>query len=225
LTIFRSVTTKARIIRSQEINGTGEMNVTCRMGSRRLVEKGLEVDVIQSVEISGETAWECLQTFFYRGRFGVPGPNHSMSGIVAIPDAPLIGEWFLPEGLGFRFAKISGDSNGIHFSSRYARMLGFERDFVQPMRVLSKALEFIPSSSTFPSVSSHLESDSSGEGNPMIHQLNKGWNKSNTLEIVFKGPIYYDQRVEVRGIQIDSGFRFDLYAGHNPRPCICGLLI
>jgi hypothetical protein len=35
----------------------------------------------------------------------------------------------------------TGDSNGIHYNTKYARMLGFERDFAQPMFVLPKTLE------------------------------------------------------------------------------------
>jgi len=196
LTIFRSLNTKTRITQHREISADDVMNVSCGMAERRIVEKGLEVDLASFIERQGETVWECTQTFFYRGRYGEAGPAHEPKDMKAIANAPLVGEWLLAEGLGFRFAKISGDSNGIHYSARYAKMFGFERDFAQPLLVLPKALECIPEKS-----------------------------KGNRLDVDFKGPLYYNRRVQVRGMAEADGFRFDIYSGNNPRPCICGLMV
>lgn len=195
LTIFRSLNTKTRIIKHREIGADEMINVSCRMDKRRVIAKGLEVDLVSLIERQGETLWECVQTFLFRGRYGASEPDHESTDMVAIPDAPVIGKWFLPEGLGFRFAKISGDSNGIHYNARYAKIFGFERDFAQPMLVLPKAVGIIPESI-----------------------------KSNRLDICFKGPIYYDRQIYVRGMMIDNGFRFNVYIKGNPRPCICGLM-
>ncbi|MFZ5569187.1 MAG: hypothetical protein ACOZF0_02200 [Thermodesulfobacteriota bacterium] len=224
LTIFRSVTTKARIVQSRKIGANGEMQAVCRLGDRRLVEKGLEADVLQSIELSDGIAWECRQTFFYKGRFGEPDKPCSLNVMPAIPDAPPIGEWFLPSGRGFRFADISGDSNGIHYSRTYARMLGFERDFAQPMRILSKALEFVPSTGNEPSASGKLEKPDPAGDKAANGQPDGGWNNCHSLDIAFKGPVYYNSRVEVRGASFHDGYRFDVYAGQNPRPCICAWL-
>ena len=170
------------------------MDVSCRLDKRRLVEKGMELDLVSSLTTKGEIVWECVQTFYYRGRYGEADPGHRETDMAAIPEAAVLGEWFLPKGMGFRFAKICGDTNGIHYNATYARLLGFEKDFAQPMLVLSKALEYIPEKE-----------------------------KGNSLEVCFKGPVYYDRQLEVRGMMTDDGFRFNLYAEGNARPCICGL--
>ncbi len=193
LTIFRSLNTRTRIIQRREIRYDDKMNITCRMDERRIVQKGLEVDLVTTIDSSGETIWKSIQTFFYRGRYGEPDPVQGSVDMESIQDEPVIGQWFLPEGLGFRFAKISGDSNGIHYNALYAKILGFERDFAQPMLVLSKTVEGVSEKFT-----------------------------GDRLNICFKGPIYYGCQVTVRGAEMETGFRFDVYTEGNPRPCICG---
>lgn len=42
------------------------------------------------------------------------------------------------------------------------------------------------------------------------------------LDVVFKGPTYYDSDVVVKGAFQERCLRFDPYCGDNPRPCICG---
>jgi len=195
LTIFRSLNTKTRIISHQEIRTDEAMTISCRMTERRFVHNGLELNLASTIESQGRILWECVQTFLYRGRFGQADQAERQNEMAVIDDAPLIDEWFLPEGLGFKFAKISGDSNGIHYNASYAKLFGFERDFAQPMLVLPKALELI-----------------SGKAN------------GNRLDICFKGPVYYQRRVQVRGASIDEGFRFNISCEGNPKPCICGLL-
>lgn len=195
LTIFRSLNTKTRIIQHHEIKADDRMEISCRLDQRRIVEKGLELDLVSSLKSKGKVLWESVQTFYYRGRYGEADPVRGIIEMAAIPDATIIGEWFLPKGIGYRFAKICGDTNGIHYNANYARLLGFEQDFAQPMLLLPKALECIPEKE-----------------------------KGTCLEVCFKGPVYYDRQITVRGMVTDAGFRFNLYAEGNARPCICGLM-
>ena len=109
----------------------------------------------------------------------------------------MIAKWFLPGGNGFRFARISGDGNGIHYSKFYARLLGFKRDFAQPFPIL---------------------------GNAINHLINYEGNNTISLYVAFKGQFYYERNVTIKGIKTNNRNRFDIYSEGNDRPCINGIL-
>jgi hypothetical protein len=155
----------------------------------------LEIDISSIVRSAGETRWEGVLTFYYRGQFGEPDESYQPPDFSPIVDGDRIGEWFLSSEVGFRFAGISGDWNGIHYSKRYARMLGFERDFAQPLLVLAKAADYLID----------INSD-----------------KPVALDVLLKGQLYYDRNVTLKGIANEDGPRFELYSEGNRRPSISG---
>jgi len=160
-------------------------------GATRIVPKGFEMDVRSVVQANQETVWESVHTFYYRGNFGAAEPQPSE---LAAPQEPqLLGSWYLPNGVGFRFAGISGDSNGIHYSKWYARIMGFDRALAQPILVLTRSLS-------------------------CLELADRG---SFQLDAFLKGPVYYKSNVYLRGTAGGGATRFDVYCEDNPRPSLC----
>jgi len=196
LTIFKTLNTRDQIYLYRPIRCDENLDIDCRLKACKVVDKGLEVTLSSIIRASGEPAWESVKTFFYPGHFGDGDKRQPSLPDMACPKT--VGTWHLPDGLGFRFARISGDTNGIHYLSWYARIFGFKRDFAQPTLVLEKSINLI---------------DSEQDRNTPIR-----------LDLFFKGPVYYDSDIIIKGENADNGYRFDIFSPDNPRPCICGLV-
>lgn len=193
LSVFRMLNTKLQVTSHRRIGVHEPLRIISETGPLRVLPKGLELDLTSSAQANHETVWESLQTFYYRGKFGNGNPSHSdQPELPPISEAKTVASWYLPDGIGFRFARISGDANGIHYSSLYARLHGFKRDFAQPLLILSKSLscfsDFDPS--------------------------------RFRLLALFKGPVYYKSNVSLKGISSGEGIRFDIYCEDNPRPSL-----
>ncbi|MFC1850583.1 hypothetical protein ACFL27_10360 [candidate division CSSED10-310 bacterium] len=195
LTVFKTLNTRDRIIQIRPISVTEEVVPYCEISQYRVVPQGLELDLSTGLRSEGETIWECHKTFYYRGRFGVVTDEASGQDLPQISDAPPIARWHLPDRIGFSFARISGDTNGIHYNAWYARLFGFERDFAQPILILSYCMERLAAIKNSPQV---------------------------YLDISYKGPVYYNRSIHMTGTEVNNGFRFDTFCQGNPRPCICG---
>ena len=197
LSMFNVLGKYLKIIQYREIGTDEKFDIFCEISSIRIVSKGLEIDLSAVIKIAEKTVWTATETFFYRGYFGEPDTNIEKVAFESIPDAKIIAEWFLHSGNCFRFARISGDGNGIHYSKFYARLLGFERDFAQPFLILGNTLKYL----------------NNNEKNGTI-----------SLSVAFKGQFYYDKNVTIKGVEIDGGNRFDIYSDGNDRPCMSGIL-
>jgi hypothetical protein len=193
LSVFRMLNTKLQVTSYRRIEVHEPLRIISETGPLRIVPKGLELDLTSAVQADHETMWESLQTFYYRGKFGDGSPSHSdPPELPPISQSKTLASWYLPEGIGVRFARISGDANGIHYSSLYARLQGFKRDFAQPLFILSKSLSCF------------------SDFNPSRFRL----------LALFKGPVYYKSNVSLRGVSSEEGIRFDIYCEDNPRPSL-----
>jgi hypothetical protein len=193
LSVFRMLNTKLQVTSHRRIGVHEPLRVICETRALRIVPKGLELDLISAFQADHETVWESLQTFYYRGKFGEGHSSHfDEPELPPISEPKIVASWYLLDGIGLRFARISGDANGIHYSSLYARLYGFKRDFAQPLLILSKSLscfsDFDPS--------------------------------RFRLLALFKGPVYYESNVSIKGISSGEGIRFDIYCEDNPRPSL-----
>jgi hypothetical protein len=220
LLLSRMLNTRMRVIQQRHMDLNERMDASCQLAGHRMLEKGVEVDVYCTIAISAQVVWECMITFYYRGRFGTADPvrqafipcrnchfhgdtsvwitdEQSPAALDAIPDAPEIARWYLPSGSGLAFARLSGDFNPLHYWTGYAKILGFERASAQPLLVLAKTL-------------SRLEA--------------KHPTEQFILDIAFKGPVYYKSNVILKSLENSKSERFDIYCEGNPKPCICGKL-
>ena len=193
LSIFRMLNTRLQVTSYRRIRVHEPLRIVCETGSLRIVPKGLELDLTSAVQAGDETVWESLHTLYYRGKFGEGHfSNFDQPELPPISEPKTLASWYLPDGIGFRFARISGDANGIHYSSLYARLFGFKKDFAQPLLILTRSL------------SCFLDFDPS----------------RFRLLALFKGPVYYKSYVSLKGVSHGEGIRFDIYCEDNPRPSL-----
>lgn len=197
LNLFRSMNTRNSILMRRAVSPDEHVDIDCHNAALRIVPRGLEIDIKSDVVTGGKTVWEIISTFFYPGKFGIADPSYTAPRLNSISDAPVIKEWHFPAKNRFRFARVSGDTNGIHYGSFYARMMGFERDFAQPIRVVAECVSSLPA---------------------LVSQ------GPCRLDFHLKGQVYYERVLTLKNIQTKNCNRFDLYCSGNERPCICGSL-
>jgi acyl dehydratase len=174
---------------------TGEvLDLETRVAGQRFLEKGAEVDLYSTVRSGAEVVWESLNTFYYRGRFGPPG---EASPLARSPDGAeeVYARWRMPSGTGRRFGGLTGDYNGIHLSSWYARLFGFKGAFLHPQLSLGLCM-------------AHLAGREDPEG--------------QRLDAWLKGPVYYGSAVTLRAAVSESDSVFALLADEDERPRIVG---
>jgi hypothetical protein len=197
LSVFNVLGKRLQIVQHRKIGVDEKLDIQCKITGSKIIPKGLELYLSGIIQIAGKIAWEVTETFFYPGNFDKADPTYEPPQFELIDDTKNTTKWFLPEGLGFRFAKISGDANGIHYLKIYARMLGFERDFAQPFLVLGTSINLISNINMAEAVS---------------------------LDVAFKGQFYYKRNVIIKSISKKDAHRFDIYSEENDLPCMNGLL-
>lgn len=195
LSLFQVLNTRIQVFQHRAIRIDEMLDIACETRTPRIRPKGLELDITSTIKSGNETRWESVLTFYYRGQFGKSDESHKSLELDPIVGGDTIAQWFLSEKVGLRFARISGDWNGIHYSKRYAQMLGFERDFAQPLLVLAKVADYL------------IDVDSE---------------ERTALDVRLKGQLYYERKVTLKGATIDNDTRFDVYSEGNPRPSISG---
>jgi hypothetical protein len=197
LSMFATLNTRNSILYHREIAPTEVMDIECYNCPPRVVPKGLEIDIISEVRIHNEKVWENATTYLVRGNYGEVDDNFSAPRLEHIDKAPVIDQWFLPAKDRFRFARISGDTNGIHYAAFYAKKLGFKRDFAQPIRVVARCVSALPV------------------------MRNSG---PLRLDFFLKGQVYYQNNLVLKNVTTENADRFDLYCDGNHNPCISGIL-
>lgn len=195
LSMFKVLNTRLQLLQFRPFRKNEPFSIHCHLNRFRVLPKGLEVYIHSLVNTHKQVIWENIQTFYYRGEFSEADKEYKIPGFDAIVDPERLDTWFLPEGIGFAFAGISGDGNPIHYSKAWAKVLGFERDFAQPLSVLANSLD----------------------------RLNvTGESLSLYLDIILKGPVYYGKRIYLEKQTQLSGARFDVFYEGNQRPSMCG---
>ncbi len=195
--MFKVLNTRNSITLNRDMEPGEKIRIACRNSPLRIVPKGLEVDIVSEITSDGEKAWDITATYFAPGYFSSGEAPYIAPKLEPINDAPITHEWYLAAKNRFRFARVSGDSNGLHYWATYARMLGFKRDFVQPIRVVARIVSLL---------------SASGTGTPL------------KLDFFLKGPVYYENTLILRNLSTEKGNRFDLYYKGNDKPCISGQL-
>ncbi|MCF8177877.1 MAG: hypothetical protein K9J74_05175, partial [Sulfuritalea sp.] len=126
-----------RLVQHEPIAPDAALKLTVCTGERRVMEKGVEMDLQVSAESRDRPVWEAVNTFYARGRFGPAqsdsSPSPDVSGTVAA-------EWRMPEQGRWRYGRLSGDFNPLHISNGYARRFGYLRAFTHPQRAIGQCL-------------------------------------------------------------------------------------
>ena len=124
--MFRMLTIRSTVTRYRAIRAGDILTLTGTIGGQRFTGKGMEFDLEAFIQSKTGPVVDAVSTLFIPGFSGEKDPAYEPPQIEGIPDAPEVARWFLPSGKGFQFSKIIGDSNGIHYSKAYARMLGYK---------------------------------------------------------------------------------------------------
>jgi hypothetical protein len=170
------------------------LDLETRVAGHRILEKGAEVDLHTTVSVGAERMWESSNTFYYRGRFGQPEAASPLSNSPQIP-APIVAEWHLPSGVGWRFARMTGDYNGIHRWHWYAWLLGFQQAFFHPQMIAGQCMSRLPVPDP---------------------------EKPQRLDLWLKGPVYFNSDVSLRAATVENVTVFALTLRGDERPVILG---
>lgn len=197
VSLFKILNTRNSITLHRRINPDERYDMDCYNATPRIIPKGLEVDIHSSLSSGGNTVWENVTTYFYPGNFGPAEALYQPPRLAPLADGEVIKEWYLPAQDRFKFARISGDTNGIHYGKLYAQMMGFKRDFVQPIRVVAQCVASLPPIDP---------------SDPM------------RLDFYLKGPIYYESTLILKNAHTNKSNRFDLFCRGNEKPVISGIL-
>jgi hypothetical protein len=194
LPIWNSLQIRNHMIQHQTIAVDAVLDLETRVAGQRILEKGAEVDLYTSVRARDRLVWESLNTFYYRGRFGTPGPASSLATATAVAEQ-VLAKWHMAAGTGWRFGGLTGDYNGIHWSHWYARLFGFRQAFHHPQLVLGQCATHLPA----------LAPD-----------------KPQRLDAWLKGPVYYGSDVCLRARTEFDRTVFSLNIEGDERPAILG---
>lgn len=192
--IWNALQVRNRLTLRQAIARGDILDLEARVAAARALDKGTEIDLACAARRGGQVVWESVNAFYYRGHHGAQ-PDAAPPPVPPVPQgAPLV-EWTPPAGARVRFAKLTGDYNGIHLADGYARLFGFRRAFHQTQRILGQALGHLPR-----------------ETRPL----------PLTLQTWLKGPVYYGATVALRANEDRS--EFALHVEGDERPAILGRL-
>lgn len=192
--IWRVLQVRNRIQQHRPLPRDATLDITVQVAGHRILEKGAEFDLHATVSDGATTAWESVNTFYVRGRFGAPTAQ-------AVPESPRVSpgdtaQWRMPGGGGWRYGGLSGDFNPLHWWSGYARRHGFAEAFFHPQRVLGQCLARLPQP----------------DGPPL------------RLDAWIKGPVFYGAEVTMGIAQETDATVFALIVEGDQRPAIIGRL-
>lgn len=194
--IWKVLQVRNRILQREPLVKDALLDIAVSIAGHRILDKGAEFDLHATVQADGRTAWESVNTFYVRGRFGAPQQDATPAAAPGVDGEP-IERWRMPEGGGMAFGKLSGDYNGIHLWGWYARRFGFRHAFFHPQRVLGQCVARVPAL------------------DPAEPQQLDAW---------LKGPVFYGAQVALRVAAEQDGALFALNVNDDSRPAIVGRL-
>lgn len=194
LPIWNALQIRNRLVQHRYIEHGAVLDLETRIGAHRVVEKGVEVDLLSRLTSATELCWESAVTFYYRGRFGGVTSDRPRSASPDLSQAVVVDGFRIPRGGGWQFGQLSGDYNGIHLWTPYAKLFGFPAAFPQPQRVVGMCLA----------------------------RLKGPESESQTLELWIKGPVFYGANTVLSSLPCESGTVFGLALEGDSRHAIVG---
>lgn len=139
LPIWRALQLRNRLRQHRPLAPDTRVDLRTRVAAQRRLDKGLEVDLHTVLSDADGVAWEGTTTFYYRGRHRGTDAAVREAAAPRVDAAPLpLAD--VPRGGGWRFGRISGDYNGLHWSDAWARRFGFAGAFHHPPRAIAIAM-------------------------------------------------------------------------------------
>lgn len=129
----RNQITQYRAIGNQEI-----LDIECEVVGPETVAKGLQFDFVTKVSVAGNLVWEGLSTYLFRTKTNVEENKADKKADDFSADS--LNYWEVPEDIGRRYAKVSGDSNLIHLHAITAKFFGFPKAIAHGMWSKARAI-------------------------------------------------------------------------------------
>lgn len=195
LPIWNALQIRDRLSQARPIEIGEEYQLECAVSAFRQTGKGIEVDLDSRLQSGGNCPWSGTTTFFYRGNYRVE--TREAAQPVPSPDlqaAPELTSFRMPHAGRWKFCQLTGDFNGIHLWSMYARQMRFAAAFVHPQRAAALCLQRLEPPR------SHVQS----------------------LDLWIKGPLYYDAQVTPAVLPKPAGCDFGLRLAGDPRFALAG---
>lgn len=167
---------------------TGDvLDIKTHCGDIQVLEKGRVVPFYTEAKRLGKVVWKCTTEIFF---FGGGHKNKEEKAVTPALEGTSV-EWKLADGLGRKYASVSGDYNPIHLYPFTAKLLGFKRQIIHGMwtkaRCEAELLEQLPDA-------------------------------GYSLKIDFKTPVFLPSKVRFTSVATDGGIDFDLYNAIGEKP-------
>ena len=105
------------------------IDIECYFGEEQEHEKGRVFSIVTQAHIDGEKFWESQSSMLHRCKSSLAASERK----APLPPPTSSATWSLDEGLGRRYARVSGDYNPIHLHALSARLFGFDRAIAHGM--------------------------------------------------------------------------------------------
>jgi hypothetical protein len=191
---WRLLQIRNQLIQHRPISDDSVLDIDTSVEGQKILGRGVEVDLRTTVLVQDVTMWESRNTFYYRGQYGAPDPVPPTERAPEVGGA-VVDRWRAGSGSGWRMGGFTGDHNGIHYWSWYARRFGFPRALHHPQLILGQCMARLPS---------------------------RFAGEAQRLETWLKGPVFHDSDVNLFAQAGPDGGTFHLIPGGEERPAIVG---
>ncbi len=128
------------------------LDVSVHASNLRPHKRGRVVDLVTEVTSGGEQVWRGVSTYLARGNGDPDAVSSELPDVSQLRELAAGGMWRLDDGVGRRYAAVSGDVNPIHLHALSARALGMKGAIAHGMytyaRVLGALGPKVPSTGT-----------------------------------------------------------------------------
>ncbi len=194
LPIWHAVQIRNQLVRHRHIDPRQAYAMETAIGEHRVFDKGIEVDLLTRLLCGSDCCWESKITYYYRGHFGLTGTPRPKEKSPDLAHAKLMVHLSMPSAGGWRFGHLTGDYNGIHNWSWYARLFGFRGALLHPQRSAGMCMA----------------------------RLTEPLSVAQSLALWIKGPVLYDTDVSLTALTTERGTTFGLIPDADGRAALIG---
>ena len=171
---------------------TGEkLDVKVRADNLRDHDRGRQFDLVADVTAAGERVWHSTSTYLRR-EGGGSGGSSSPDKKSKPPRAAAL--WKVDDGIGRRYAGVSGDINPIHLHALSARLFGFPKPIAHGMWLKARCLA---------ALEGHLP-------------------EALSVHVAFKLPLLLPAKVAFSSSPADGGRDFAVHDARKGKPHLTG---
>jgi acyl dehydratase len=140
---------RQRIDALRAIPASARLDLHVALVGEREARRGVEFDTLTEVRVDGELVWSSVATALVQGgrkpRERSDGRRPpQVDGDDGLREPERTEEpWVVPEAMGRRYARVTGDYNPIHLYAASARLFGFPRAIVHGMWSLARCVAAI----------------------------------------------------------------------------------